>query len=166
MASEVLYVSRSCVPRRDPSGGELMKTLKILLCSGLLVSGLARADVFVTAVINNASFGAGKIQSWTMDLTTGTSVASGSFLPTGATGSNNGRAIAVTNTQFYYTELTGGFGPTVSVESGPYNGGAGGADNGGFPNPIPGRGIQDLHFGAGGLYVVSGYPTLSPEVFI
>ena len=52
------------------------------------------------------------------------------------------------------------------METGPYNGGAGGADNGGFPNPIPGRGIQNLHFGAAGLYIVSGYPTFAPEVFI
>lgn len=131
-----------------------------------LFSGFASADEFETVVINNAAFGSGPIQSWSLDITTGTATATGSFVPTGASDSNNGRAIAVTNTQFYYTELTSGFGPTVSVETGPYNGGAGGPDNGGFLNPIPGRGIQNLHFGAAGLYIVSGYPTQAPEVFI
>jgi hypothetical protein len=131
-----------------------------------LFSGFASADDFETVVINNAAFGSGPIQSWSLDITTGTATATGSFVPTGASDSNNGRAIAVTNTQFYYSELTSGFGPTVSVETGPYNGGAGGPDNGGFTNPIPGRGIQNLHFGAAGLYIVSGYPTQAPEVFI
>jgi hypothetical protein len=47
-----------------------MMTLRIVLClSPLLMAGSAWADVFVTAVINNASFGAGQIQSWQLDLT-------------------------------------------------------------------------------------------------
>lgn len=141
----------------------LFRTSFVLLFFAVVA---AKADDFTTVVINNASSSGGPIQSWTLDLTNGTAAAAGSFVPTGAFDSNNGRAIAVTNTEFYYSELTSGFGPTLSVEAGPYNGGAGGADNGGFPNPIPGRGIQNLHFGAGGLYVVSGYPTLAPEVFI
>ena len=140
--------------------------ISVLVLGILVLTGNAQADTFVTVVINNAAFGGGPIQSWSLDTTTGAATATGSFVPTGATDSNNGRAIAVTNTQFYYTELTGGFGPTVQVETGPYNGGAGGADNGGFLNPIPGRGIQNLHFGAAGLYIVSGYPTSAPEVFI
>lgn len=140
--------------------------IAVLVLGILVLTGSAQADSFVTAVINNAAFGGGPIQSWSLDITTGTATATGSFVPSGATDSNNGRAIAVTNTQFYYSELTSGFGPTVMVETGPYNGGAGGTDNGGFLNPIPGRGIQNLHFGTAGLYIVSGYPTSAPEVFI
>lgn len=138
-----------------------------LALSIFLLAGAAHADSLVTVVINNAANGNGPIQSWSLDLTTDTSVATGSFVPDGAkVAGANGRAIAVTNTQFYYTELSSGFGPTATVETGPYNGGAGGADNGSFLNPIPGRGIQNLHFGAGGLYIVSGYNTLAPEVFL
>jgi hypothetical protein len=142
----------------------------------LLLAGSAQADTIITAVINNASFGNGPIQSWNLDLTTGTATAGGSFIPTGAVpggvngASPNGRGIAVTNTQFYYTELSGGgFGPTLNIETGPYNGGAGGADNGSIANPIPGQGVADLHFGTGvsggDLFALAGYNTVGPEVF-
>ena len=140
------------------------------------LSTSARADSFITAVINNASFGNGPIQSWMLDLTTGVATSAGSFIPQGAVpgGPNgntpNGRAIAVTDTQFYYTELTGGgFGPTLNIETGLYNNGAGGPDNGAISNPIPGQGIADLHFGTGvsggDLFALAGYPNVGPEVF-
>ncbi len=82
----------------------------------------------------------------------------------------NGRRIAVTNTQFYYTELSGGgVGPTLSIETGLYNNGAGGPDNGSVANPIPGQGVADLHFGTGvnggNLYALASYNTVGPEVF-
>jgi hypothetical protein len=134
-----------------------------------------RADSFQTVVINNASDGNGPIQSWLLDLDTGLATQTGSFIPTGAVpgGPNgadpNGRAIAVTNTQFYYTELTNLFGPTLNIETGLYNGGAGGPDNGSIANPIPGQGIADLHFGngvsGGDLFAMAGYPNVGPEVF-
>lgn len=147
------------------------------LAMGLLfLAASAHADVVVTAVINNAAFGNGPIQSWNLDLTTGTATAEGSFVPEGAKpgGVNgadpNGRAIAVTNTEFYYTELSNGFGPVLNIEAGPYNGGAGGPDNGTIANPIPGQGIADLHFGSGptggDLYAMAGYPTQGPFVYI
>jgi hypothetical protein len=153
-------------------------SLLFLGVSLLLLASSAYADVFETAVINNASFGNGPIQSWSLDLTTGVATAAGSFIPTGAIpgGPNgsapNGRGIAVTNTQFYYTELSGssGFGPTLSIETGLYNGGAGGPDNGSIANPTPGLGVADLHFGTGvnggDLYALAGYDTRpgGPEV--
>ena len=142
-------------------------TLLAVLAVGLLSVGTARADVFTTAVTNNAAYGGGPIQTWVLNLTMGTAVSGGSFVPTGAmVGSANGRAIAVTNTQFYYTELSGGFGATPSIESGLFNGGAGSADNGSVANPTPGLGIQNLHFGGGGLYAVAGYPTSGPFVYV
>jgi len=143
--------------------------LLILTVGLLLVAGSAQADEIVTAVINNAAAGNGPIQSWSLDLTTGIATATGSFVPQGAVpggvngSSPNGRAIAVTNTQFYYTELSNLFGPTVNIETGLYNGGAGGPDNGHIVNPLPGTGVQNLHFGAGpgggDLYAVAGYPS-------
>ena len=151
--------------------------LSVLTMGLFLLVGSIYADVFETAVINNAAFGNGPIQSWQLDLTTGVATSAGSFIPTGAIpgGANgnspNGRGIAVTNTQFYYTELTGtGFGPTLSIETGLYNGGAGGPDNGSIANPTPGLGVADLHFGTGvsggNLYALAGYDTRpgGPEV--
>ena len=157
-------------------GGEIeimVRRASTILAVGLLLFlCAAQADDVVTVVVNNAAFGNGPIQSWQLDLTTGTTTAAGSFVPFGAVpgGPNgagpNGRGIAVTNTQFYYTELSGsGFGPTLNIETGAYNGGAGSpVDNGGFANPLPGKGISDLHFGAAGLYALAGYPNQGPEV--
>ena len=123
----------------------------------------------------DAFFGNGPIQPWLLDLTTGIAAPAGSFIPTGAVrgGPNgvspNGRAIAVTNTQFYYAELSGtGFGPTLNIETGLYNSGAGGPDNGAIANRIPHQGIADLHFGSGvsggDLFALAGYPDVGPEV--
>lgn len=120
----------------------------------------AQADVIVAA--NAASFGGGPIG--TFNFTTGLPV--GSFVPTGAFGTNNGRGLAMTVDRFFYTELTGGFGSTDSIRIAPYNGGAGGADIGSFANPVPGKGIQALAFGAAGLYVLTGYPDSPPTVWI
>jgi hypothetical protein len=139
-----------------------------LAMSIFLLAGRAHADTVITAVTNGAAFGNGPIQTWSLDLTTGTATKTGSFIPDGAIPggingtSPNGRGIAVTNTQFYYTELSGtGFGPTLSIETAPFNGGAGGADNGAIANPIPGLGIADIHFGSGvtggDLYALAGY---------
>jgi hypothetical protein len=123
----------------------------------------------ITAITNSAASGNGPIQSWILDLTTGTATAAGSFIPQGAVPggingpSPNGRAIAVTNTQFYYTELgaPAPFGPTVQIEAGLYNGGAGSPDNGNVANPTPGLGISVLEFApgvsGGNLYALAGY---------
>jgi hypothetical protein len=150
------------------------RVIGVLAVSMLFLLGSAQADQFVTAVVNNAAFGNGPIQSWRLDLTTGTTTAMGSFVPFGAVpggpngSASNGRGIAVTNTQFYYTELSGGgFGSTLNIETGAYNGGTGSpVDNGGFANPTPGLGVADLHFGVGGLYALAGYPSTpsGPEV--
>jgi hypothetical protein len=160
--------------RANPAKGriDVRKAIHLLVAAVVLFVGSAYADTTVTVVINNAGSGTGQIQSWTLDLTTGTSAPTGSFLPTGASTipGANGRAIAVTNTQFYYTELSNGFGPTPTIETGLYNGGAGGPDNGSIPNPLPGTGIQDLHFGSGptggDLYALAGYPTQGPFVYV
>lgn len=138
------------------------------LVAALSFAAVAHGDDFITAVTNNAAFGNGPIQTWSLDLTTGTATQVGSFVPQGAVpgGPNgpdpNGRGIAVTNTEFYYTELSGtGFGATLSIETAPFNGGAGGPDNGSIANPIPGDGIADIHFGSsisGDLFALTGYP--------
>jgi hypothetical protein len=130
-------------------------------CVFALAVTAAEADVIVAA--NGAAFGNGPIG--TFNFTTGLPV--GSFIPTGAFGSNNGRGLAMTLDRYFYTELGGsGFGATDSIRIAPFNGGAGGADIGTFPNPAPGQGVQVLAFGAKGLYVVTGYPSSPPTVWI
>ncbi len=118
----------------------------------IALGGAARADIFVSG--NSAAFGNGPIATY--NYTTGAFV--GSFIPDGAFGSNNGRGLAVTNNEFFYTELSNGFGATDRIRVAPFNGGLGGHDIGSFANPAPNTGIQDLAFGARGLYVLTGYP--------
>ncbi len=141
-----------------------MKSLAVSLGSLAFVAGLAgsaQADVFVSG--NSAAFGNGPIATY--DFTTGALV--GSFVPDGAMISNaNGRGLAVTNNEFFYTELTGGFGATDKIHIAPFNGGAGGHDIGSFANPAPTSGIQDLAFGAAGLYALTGYPSGPSVVYL
>ncbi len=144
------------------NGSLLKATLSLAsACVFALAVTAAQADVIVAA--NGAAFGNGPIG--TFDFTTGLPL--GSFLPSGAFGSNNGRGLAMTLDRYFYTELGGGgFGATDSIRIAPFNGGAGGADIGTFPNPAPGQGVQVLAFGAKGLYVVTGYPNSPPTVWI
>ncbi len=119
------------------------------------------ADVIISA--NSAAFGNGPIVTY--DYTTGTLL--GSFVPDGAAGSANGRGLAVTNNEFFYTELGGGgFGATDFIHIAPYNNGNGGHDIGMFANPNPNTGIQDLAFGAAGLYALTGYPNGPSIVYL
>jgi hypothetical protein len=103
----------------------------------------------------------------TYDFSTGATV--GTFIPTGAFPDGNGRGVQVLGNNIYYTELNftlpSLFGPTISIEIAPYNGGAGGADTRTIPNPRPTTGIQDLAYFNGVLYILTGYPFDSPEVF-
>lgn len=141
-------------------------TAAALTVSILAMASPATADVIVGA--NSASFGSGPISSF--DFTTST--LAGSFIPTGAVtcpgGGCNGRGLALTADRYFYTELGGGgFGATDAIHIAPYNGGLGGADIGTFANPIPGDGIQALAFGgSGNLYVLTGYPSTTPTVYI
>lgn len=130
----------------------LLRTTRICIVVAILV-GVQSWASSIDYVINNAAFGDGPIQ--TFDSSTGTLI--NQFLPSGATGSNNGRAVAATNTLVYYTELTGGFGPSDGIHVAPFNGGAGGADITVLANPAPGEGIQDLAFANGFLYAMVGY---------
>jgi hypothetical protein len=144
----------------------MMKTVSAKILTAVaavaLLTGIssAQADVLISG--NNAAIGGGPITTW--DFTT--QALQGSFVPDGAFDGNNGRGLALTNNEFFYTELSSGFGPTDGIRVAPYNNGAGGADIGFFANPIPGTGIQDLAFGAAGLYVLAGYPTLTPTVYL
>ena len=113
-------------------------------------------------VANNAAFGGGPIQTY--DFGTGALV--NFFVPDGATGSNNGRAVAVVGNEVFYTELSGdGFGPSDSIHVAPFNGGAGGNDTRTLPNPAPSVGIQDLDYANGALYALTGYYTGSLQVW-
>jgi hypothetical protein len=145
--------------------GKTMKfSLKAVFASAatavLAFSVSAHADVFISA--NSAAIGNGPIV--TFDYTTGTQI--GSFVPDGAQGGANGRGLAVTNNEFFYTELANGFGATDSIHIAPFNGGAGGHDIGSFANPAPGTGIQDLAFGAKGLYALTGYPNGPSVIYL
>ena len=144
---------------------------KWILVIGMAViaiwAGFAQADTLVVG--NNAAFGNGPIQTYNLDPITDVGTLVNSFIPTGAFDSNNGRGLAVTNTLVYYTELSGGFGSSDGIHIAPWNGGAGGADITVLPNPLPGKGIQDLAFGPGGntgiMYALAGYPNQAPVVF-
>ena len=111
---------------------------------------------------NNANFGGGPIQ--TFDFSTGGPPVA-EFVPTGASDSNNGRGLEVIGSEVFYTELSGGFGETLSIEVAPYSGGAGGSDTRTLPNPRPGTGTQDLAASGGSLYALTGYPSSPLEVF-
>lgn len=140
-----------------------MKALLALSAVALLMlggtAGVAEADRI--GIANQAAFGGGVIE--TVDLDTHTVL--GSFVPTGAFGSNNGRGVQLFlgSNLVYYTELTSGFGATDFIRVAPYNNGAGGADVLTFPNPVPGTGVVVLAGSGGFLYVMTGYPG-GPEV--
>src|SRR5260370_25053211 len=88
-------------------------TLVVALCAATV-----QAQPNITC--NNAGFGGTPITTY--DFTGGATVAS--FVPTGATGANNGRGVLVLGNKVYYTELTGlGFGPTDFIRIAPFNGG-------------------------------------------
>ena len=134
-------------------------TAALMLVAALCASA-AQAQPDITC--NSAALGGGPIT--TFDFTGGATV--GSFVPTGAFGTNNGRGLLVLGNNVYYTELTGtGFAPTDFIRIAPFNGGAGGADTGALPNPRPTVGVQDVAFANGVLYVLTGYPSAAPEVF-
>jgi hypothetical protein len=111
------------------------------------------ATVGPLIVGNNAAAGAGPIQTY--DFSTGALV--NSFVPSGATSSSNGRALAVAGNQVYYSELSSDVGASDAIHIAPFNGGAGGADVGTLPNPAPSVGIQDLVYANGALYALTGY---------
>jgi hypothetical protein len=140
----------------------LVTTAIVAVGAGALVAGNANAsDVIISA--NSAAFGNGPIV--TFDYTTGTQI--GSFVPDGAAGAANGRGLAVTNNEFFYTELGGsGFNATDFIHIAPFNNGNGGHDIGMFANPNPNTGIQDLAFGAAGLYALTGYPDGPSVIFL
>ena len=87
-----------------------------------------------------------------------------SFVPEGASGSNNGRGLEVIGDEVFYTELTGpyGVGPTDFIR---VVGLSGGDDIRLLPNPTPERGIAALSFHDGQLYALTGYPSLALQVF-
>jgi len=136
-----------------------------LLATAVALTGLVSAVVTATpaaaagplVIVNNAAFGGGPITTY--DFSNGSTV--NSFVPTGASGSNNGRGVAVAGNEVFYTEIG-----SDTIHVAPFNGGAGGADTRTLPNPRPGVGMQDLAFAGGALYALTGYGTSGPlEVF-
>jgi hypothetical protein len=142
-------------------------TMKMTVGALTLALGLWTGLVQATPLIigNNAAFGGGPISTYDYTPSTGTLLIS--FVPDGAADSNNGRGVAVdvAGNVVYYTELTGGFGPTDAIHVAPYNGGAGGPDIGTLPNPRPGTGVQDLALYNGVLYALTGYFSDPLEVY-
>jgi len=134
-----------------------------LLATAVALTGLVSAVVTATpaaaagplVIANNA----GSFGITTYDFSNGSTV--NSFVPTGASGSNNGRGVAVAGNEVFYTEIG-----SDTIHVAPFNGGAGGADTRTLPNPRPGVGMQDLAFAGGALYALTGYGTSGPlEVF-
>jgi hypothetical protein len=123
----------------------------------------ARAATLISA--NNASSenGPGPIQ--TFDFTTGRQI--NSFMPDDtASAGANGRAVAIQGSEFFYTELTDGFGPSDGIHVAPYGtDGYGGHDTRVLPNPTPTTGVQGLAFHNGELFALTGYDAAPLEVF-
>jgi hypothetical protein len=113
-------------------------------------------------IVGNNGSGAIDQSIQTFDFATGNVV--NSFTPTGAAGAS-GHGLAVAGNTVYYTETTGGFGPSDGIHVAPFNGGAGGADTMLLPNPRPGTGISDLKFHDGILYAMAGKFFASPIVY-
>jgi len=140
------------------------KILKAVAFTLVVALWAATAQAQPTITCNDASAtNDGAITTW--DFTGGAVV--GSFVPTGAMiGDANGRGVEVIGNKVYYTEVdTDGGYATDFIRIAPYNGGAGGADIGTLPNPRPGFGVQDITISNGVLYVLTGYPFSTPEVF-
>ncbi len=91
---------------------------------------------------------------------------------------HNGRGMALGGGggifRLFYTELDeipgvggqSGFGPSEFIHVANFNNGDGSGDIALFPNPRPGSGIQDLTIANGDLYVLTGYDTQVPQVFV
>lgn len=135
--------------------------IALALASVALIGTGGVANAVRLGIGNQSAFGGGVIE--TLDLDAHTVL--GSFVPTGAFDSNNGRGaqLFAGSNLIYYTELTNGFGPTDFIRVAPFNNGAGGADLFQFANPVPGTGVVDLTGSGGFLYVMTGYPN-GPEV--
>jgi hypothetical protein len=127
----------------------------------LLLVGGAQAVSGPIIVGNN---GSGVIDQpiQTFDFATGDVL--NSFTPTGAAGAS-GHGLAVAGNTVYYTETTGGIGPSDGIHVAPFNGGAGGPDTMVLPNPRPGTGISNLKFHDGILYAMAGKFFASPVVY-
>lgn len=149
---------------------KLKRSAWFVVTIGLVVAlGAATAQALPAISCNNASlvFGGSSIE--TFDFNGGATL--NSFTPDGAiipNNLNNGRGILVLGNLVYYSDLSGvlGFGPTDFIRIAPFNGGAGGSDIGALPNPRPTDGVQDIAIFKGQLYVLTGYPLDSPEVFV
>ena len=113
----------------------------------------------ITISGNNASLGLGPIGTFDF----GSGALLNSFVPDGAA---NGRGIEIHNGEIFYTDLTGGFGPSDGIHVAPYgNQGSGGADIRVLDNPNPTAGIAALSFHNATLYALAGYPDQQLQVF-
>ena len=158
---------------------------KVALASAvaLVLGALAQAQPVIVG--NTAAFGCGPIM--TSDFSAGRGDASvlsrrggrTSQLPhDGPINLHNGRGMALGGGggifRLFYTELDeipgvggqSGFGPSEFIHVADFNNGDGSGDIALFPNPRPGSGIQDLTIANGDLYVLTGYDTQVPQVFV
>ena len=114
-------------------------------------------------VVNNAAFGGGPIAVYDFAVPGDPRF---EFIPDGAAGVNNGRGLEVIGDEVFYTELTGGVGPTDFIRVAPL---AGGPDiercGRPLPNPRPDAGIAALSFHDGVLYALTGFPSDPLQVF-
>ena len=160
--------SRNSAPaafRRRPQATAALPLMLAAACAGSLWAATAQANLIIgneSALTPSGS----PIETYAFD-TGGARVAF--FFPTGTGTSvvNAGSGVAVLGNKVYYTELSGeGVGSTDSIRIAPFNGGAGGADiMPPLPNPRPGAGVRDLDVANGVLYVLTGFPSASVQVF-
>jgi hypothetical protein len=134
--------------------------------AGALGGGPGPAPVFAgpvgigpLIVGNSGSIGDGPIETW-YGGSGGSPIAS--FVPDGAADGASGRGLALIGNELFYTELTGGSGPTDLSRVAPFNGGLGAADTRSLPNPDRATGIAALATAEGVLYVLSGHGGSGP----
>jgi hypothetical protein len=149
--------------RRLPKAIPALPFMLAAACAGSLWAATAQAHLIIANELAVTPSGS-PIETYAFD-TGGARVAF--FFPTGASGVHSGSGVAVLGNKVYYTELPlGGFGSTDSIRIAPFNGGAGGADiMPPLPNPRPGAGIRDLDVANGVVYVLTGFPSASVQVF-
>ena len=139
------------------------------LAWALTFSGAAHAVLL--AVSGNNAGPVGPIQLWVLPppLPFGPTPPTDQFVPDGANVAGaNGRAWAADQVQYYYSELSGGFGPSDGIHVVPVVPGIfGGPDSKVFANPSPSAGIRDLDVSIvdNDLYALTGSASTPPTVF-
>ncbi len=143
----------------------------IACVAGALTSSGSANAILLSVSGNNAAMGGGPVQRWVLPppLPFGPTPPTDQFIPDGATVPlANGRAWGADQVRYYYSELSGGFGPSDGIHVVPVVASTfGGPDSFVFANPSPLTGIRDLDVSIvdNDLYAFTGSASTPPTVF-